>query len=180
VSDMTKTPLLWDRRPDETDKSWAAFQLYRDLPVYGEGENKRTLANVASKLGYSTPDYVERWSAKYNWVERASAFDTALGASAMELRLADIEVYQDVVRQSTMQQLVVLNAILEKKLADMNSKLDSNEPVDTMEINRLAKAMEVKDNLARRIAHMPTTYTSEKSKEELDEDTVFVIGVDKS
>lgn len=63
----------YDRQPNETDKSWAAFCMYRDMGRERSLEKlrqKRTeegIANGSSVLG--------SWSVKHNWVERCSAFD---------------------------------------------------------------------------------------------------------
>ena len=59
----------YDRQPDETDKSWAAFCIYRDMG------RDRTLLKVSKELGHSAGIIVQRWSMKYAWVKRCSAFD---------------------------------------------------------------------------------------------------------
>ena len=59
----------YDRQPNETDKSWAAFCIYRDMG------RDRTAEKVRLKLGHGSRIIVERWSSKYAWVKRCSAFD---------------------------------------------------------------------------------------------------------
>src|SRR4051812_47002363 len=78
---------LWERRPDESTRAYAAFATYRDL---GAG---RTLAAVASKHG-GRPGGVKRasgryvkWSARHEWTARARAYDAhqaAVRQSAVE------------------------------------------------------------------------------------------------
>ena len=59
----------YDRQPHDTDKSWAAFCVYRDMG--GDRSTKKTQI----KCGYKHPAIVEQWCAKHNWVKRCSAFD---------------------------------------------------------------------------------------------------------
>lgn len=62
----------WQKRPDETPKSWAAFRMYRDL---GAG---RSIAEVSKQIGHAYPSHVERWSRRYDWVARAHAWDESI------------------------------------------------------------------------------------------------------
>ena len=57
----------WERRTDETDKAWEAFKTYRDMP-------NRTLAAVGKKL-VKSGSLIDRWRAKYDWVERVRSLD---------------------------------------------------------------------------------------------------------
>lgn len=65
---------LWDRLENETAKAYAAFAVYRDLGPL------RSLVRARDKLG-KRPGYetlLGRWSRRYNWVERAQAWDAHL------------------------------------------------------------------------------------------------------
>ena len=64
----TNTPKPWERQPDETQKQYEAFCVYRDM-----GTN-RTLEKVGQHLGKSTA-LMERWSSKNQWVNRVTAWD---------------------------------------------------------------------------------------------------------
>ena len=57
----------WERRLDETEAAWEAFKTYRDMP-------HRSARAVSRQLAKSWP-LISRWSAKYDWVERANALD---------------------------------------------------------------------------------------------------------
>lgn len=59
----------YDRQPNETDKSWAAFCMYRDMG------RDRTLLKVSKELGHSAGIIVQKWSMKHAWVERCRVFD---------------------------------------------------------------------------------------------------------
>jgi hypothetical protein len=66
-------PKPYDRQPNETDKSWAAFCIYRDMG------RDRTLEKVDQLRSQSSPkkslSYLKEWSIKHSWVKRCSAFD---------------------------------------------------------------------------------------------------------
>lgn len=57
----------WDKRPDESQRAFGAFCLYRDA-------EKRSFKRVADQLKCS-PQNIFQWSSKYNWRGRCDAFD---------------------------------------------------------------------------------------------------------
>ena len=58
----------YDRLPGETAKAYHAFTLYRDMGV------ERTLDSVGKTLQKSVT-FLGRWSSKYEWRDRAEAWD---------------------------------------------------------------------------------------------------------
>jgi len=66
---MPTKPKIYDRQPNETDKSWAAFCIYRDM---GRDRNAN---KVAEKCNYKQPSLIQRWCLQYAWVKRCSVFD---------------------------------------------------------------------------------------------------------
>jgi hypothetical protein len=60
---------IYDRLPGETVKAYDAFCAYRDMGV------ERSLRDLGEQLNKATT-VVARWSVKYNWMERVSAWDT--------------------------------------------------------------------------------------------------------
>ena len=70
----TNTPLLWERQPDETPKAYEAFCIYRDLKDIRDPNSKRSLDLVVQEMGKSRTLF-ERWSSKYEWVKRVTAYD---------------------------------------------------------------------------------------------------------
>lgn len=71
MAKQEKQPQAWERQPEETPKAYEAFCAYRDMG------SDRTLAKVGEQLGKSDA-LMERWSAKYDWVRRAAAWDDEL------------------------------------------------------------------------------------------------------
>lgn len=57
----------WEKLPQESQKAFGAFVLYRDA-------EKRSFKNVAEKLNCSAQN-VFQWSSKYNWRLRSDAWD---------------------------------------------------------------------------------------------------------
>jgi hypothetical protein len=59
----------YDRQPNETDKSWAAFCTYRDMG------GERSLEKLGQKIGKRSGRFLQQWCSKYKWVERCRPFD---------------------------------------------------------------------------------------------------------
>ena len=62
----------WERQTGESDESWEAFVLYRDMPA--EGDGRRSTRAVARQLGKDRT-LIGRWSAGHEWQLRVQAFD---------------------------------------------------------------------------------------------------------
>jgi len=78
----------FDRRPNETDPAWKAFQCYRNM---GEG---RTLDKAREKLG-RRPGYMrqlEEWSSGHEWVNRVRAWDDAEAAQLADWTQQGLEI----------------------------------------------------------------------------------------
>lgn len=175
---MAENIRSWDRQPDETDKAWAAFQLYRDMPVFHqEPLERRSLANLATKLGYSSLTTLTNWSKKYEWVNRCRAFDTQLSIVNEEAQLASVVEYRNAVLQITGTHIGNLHELLAASINRAKKALEEGEPLKGREIVDLTKAAETLDNLMRRSAQMPTTYEYERvQKPEIDEtEKIFVM-----
>ena len=76
----------WEKRSEETAKSFAAFCIYRDLPPF-----ERSLPKVVEQLredGMTTTlRWVGEWSRKYDWVKRAEAWDAYLDQQTEQQRI---------------------------------------------------------------------------------------------
>jgi dihydroneopterin aldolase len=71
----------WDRQHYETPGNWACFNIYRDLGP------TRTIAATAAAMGRGV-DYLKELSVKFNWRERAAAWDDYLALVAREETIA--------------------------------------------------------------------------------------------
>lgn len=61
----------WERKKGESSESYAAFKLYYQMG------GKRSCAKVAKNLGRSNT-LISGWCSKWDWVERARAYDNEL------------------------------------------------------------------------------------------------------
>lgn len=65
------TPQPWDRRPGEPSRAYETFCLYRDTGP--QRSLDRTRRNLGKAAGYTR--WIETWSTRWAWVERATAWD---------------------------------------------------------------------------------------------------------
>lgn len=73
----------WDKLQNESAKAYEAFLEYIKMPL-----GERSQDAVAKKLSKSKP-LITRWAAKYDWKDRASAFDTTKGQTVVEARIKE-------------------------------------------------------------------------------------------
>ena len=66
----------YERQEDETIKAFEAFCIYRDLG------SDRSIVKVREKCGKAIR-LLERWSSKYDWVERAQSYDDEMDRKAL-------------------------------------------------------------------------------------------------
>lgn len=83
MSDTAVIAAPWSRQPGETSVAWEAFVLFRD---WGTSRNH---AKVYRKLGKSRT-VIERWSRKWNWLERAHAWDEQVDSVRQEAALGEV------------------------------------------------------------------------------------------
>jgi len=67
-------PEIWERQPHESSKAYAAFCIYRDLGA----ERSLDKALAAANKKPTNRRHWARWMDKYNWLERARAYDDYL------------------------------------------------------------------------------------------------------
>lgn len=136
------TPEPWDMQENETAKAWGAFQVYRDLGT------RRTLREAVKMLG-KEPKYqaqMQKWSAKYNWVERCKKFDAHVDVADRVLQEdANREEYSrklDNYRRETEATSKIMIAIGVKTIQLLQKSLDERlkDPSD-MKTRELAALM---------------------------------------
>ncbi len=81
---MNSIKLSWHRQDEETDKSWDAFVVYRNMGA------DRSLRKTQEQLGNpeSYQSTLSKWSAQYDWVKRSAEYDNY---QAMVLEQAALE-----------------------------------------------------------------------------------------
>jgi hypothetical protein len=87
---MSEEKVIWKRIEYERDKPYALFCIYRDLGPTRSHEKVRVKFGETS--GESVSDrWIQELSSKYNWVERASAYDDYVDERQVEANLKEIE-----------------------------------------------------------------------------------------
>lgn len=115
---MTARP--WHRQPGETDKAFLAFVTYRDLGA------ERSIPAAMKTYGEPAGNlrYWEGWSSRYDWVQRAAAYDAHLD----EVRLNAIE---DRVARATEKHVRAAQSLIDKGLERLRSlDLEDMDPGD--------------------------------------------------
>lgn len=118
---MAKTiqPEPWERQPGESSKAYEAFCLYRDM-----GPGERSTRKVAKKLNKSLTQ-IGKWSSRWNWVERAAAWDDELDRQA---RLAQAKAIKEMNERHAKQARALQTKALQR-LQKMNPEEMSPEQV---------------------------------------------------
>lgn len=152
---------IWKRLPDETPKAYAAFCKYRALELNGDGATRRTIENTAALLGLKSTSGVEKWSAKFNWIERAAAWDEKRAMDIIKVQDVDNTVARQVVTDDLMNKLVVMDKLLTEEMKAALEEQQIGERVSLIDLKRYAEVITMVDNLKRRATGMPTAFTRE-------------------
>jgi len=115
------TVLPWERQKGESSQAFEAFSIYRDLGA------KRSIRAVAQQLDKSR-QLLGRWSATWEWVERARAYDNDLERQEREEAVKDLKEARKRQRRT--------GYFMQKKAAEALDKLDIAE-LDANAIVRL-------------------------------------------
>ena len=121
---FTKGPFTWERQPGETDKSYAAFCVYRDMVL-----NERSLEATGRKQNIKNIRHYADWSKKFGWVERSRAYDAYVQIHSRKLReeehIKNIEEFserQRLIAKETIQTAVMILKKANTRLAKLNAK----------------------------------------------------------
>ena len=82
------TSKVWERRPDESAKAYAAFVAYMRMDPA-----KRSIRAVGQKIG-KTRATLEGWSNTHHWVDRVRAWDAEVYREAMAKEQQEAVEYQ--------------------------------------------------------------------------------------
>lgn len=167
---------LWDMQPDETSRSYQAFSIYLNLVP-----SERSLRATNDALGRSSGNSVERWSAKYNWVERAAAYDGYMSSRLLVITESTLaEATEAHIRGTTMVYAKAEQLAMEL-LDDFEFRLhtkdkDGNTRAGTVEFKRILAAIEQIDTAKRRLLGLPTAYLHESTDKAPTEDQTYYVG----
>jgi hypothetical protein len=98
---------LWDCQAGESSKAYNAFCAYRDAA------SARTFELVAAQLRCSGAN-IRRWAKKWNWVDRARAFDIYIDTIEREALIRErLAMKKRMARQGVEMQVVAADALTE-------------------------------------------------------------------
>lgn len=118
----------WEQQPRESAKAFEAFAIYRDMGV------ERSVRKVTQRLNKSLT-LIGKWSSRYNWPERARAYDRDLDRQAHAQAVRDVRSMTNRHIRIAMQlQAKALEALEQLNVATLSPK---------MQLAFLAKATEI-------------------------------------
>lgn len=65
---------LWEKQPDESAKAFSAFKTYRDIPP-SLRSMKKAVQIIYGEVTQGKLGQFQKWSTKFSWVLRATAWD---------------------------------------------------------------------------------------------------------
>lgn len=118
----------WEQQQGESAKAFEAFAIYRDMGV------ERSVRKVTQRLNKSLT-LIGKWSSRYNWPERARAYDRDLDRQAHAQAVRDVRSMTNRHIRIAMQlQAKALEALEQLNVATLSPK---------MQLAFLAKATEI-------------------------------------
>jgi len=75
---MASDRRLWERQENETDRAWAAFQVYRDLLPGDRSYDAAYRKTYDKPTNIHAPKWYRDWAKEYDWIDRARAWDRHL------------------------------------------------------------------------------------------------------
>ena len=112
---------IWDRQRGETDKAFAAWLLYRDLPAPRAVDLSATAAGAA--ISARRPTWIG-WARRFAWRERAAGWDAEVDRSVLDrtvnTRVERMEAWAGVLDEA--------RALVVQRLATMSA--DELTPAD--------------------------------------------------
>ncbi len=169
---------LWDKLDNETPKAYTAFSMWillNDTDL--DSKEHRTINNLTRKMGYSDSKMLREWRKKYNWDARTKAYDMAVGAKIVDKGVTSLETYQRFVLQKTSDMLAELFTLLREQMRLQRDKSIRGEEISLKDLSTMVGIFEKIDTSARRLAGLPTNFTTVQAPARIDDkDEVFIIG----
>lgn len=140
---------IWERKKGETQQSFEAFTIYRDMGP------KRSLEKVSQKLGKSR-SLMERWSRRHNWVERCRAYDEEMDRISRE---ALEEARREMVERHAKTAMMFQQKILERMRNLNPAELSTSDMIKwfdiAVKIERLSRGepRETEETVKNRVSH---------------------------
>lgn len=150
TSTTAKLPRVmpWHRRDDEGPEAYEAFYTYYNL------EGKRTRSRVAEILGKHVT-LINTWANKYDWSNRARAYDTHVVLMKEQEVFHAIKAFQRGLIEDEARDYMRMLKTWRKQLTE----LEAQDNPSIKDMNDMIRLRDNIDRFGRRIAEMPTSYT---------------------
>ena len=104
-----ESALPWEQQPGESDKAFAHFVRYRDLPPE---ERSLRAVRTGRQTGKRAARIVEGWSSRHSWVERVRAYDRMMDRERVNAQRREVVAMAERhARQATALQGVAMRAL---------------------------------------------------------------------
>jgi uncharacterized membrane protein len=143
----------WERQPGEGEEAYEAFSVYYKAGL------KRSLRKTADAIGKSRA-MCDRWSKRWNWVERARGYDNALAREEYQATI-------DAIRKMNKQQASI-GIMLQQKGLEALKKLN----ISKMDAKELLQFLMQGSNIERR-ARISDATMQVKQKEREENSTEY-------
>ena len=116
----------WDRAAKEPSRAWETFQVYRDMKYHqpaGKKNGGRSLIEISKRFKISTTA-VERYSAKWKWIDRTRAYDNWIDKNFLQKETVSVAL------ELKSDQLIAersLRAVGMKMLAEVSKAIDDKK-----------------------------------------------------
>ncbi len=126
---------IWERLPNESSKAYQAFCIYRDLGA------ERSLDKVAQNRGKpGSRSWLDSWSTKYHWVERARAYDDYLEREKRkEQEKAILEMVDRHIKEAMALQQKALERLKTLNPDELTTRDVLNYLLEAMKVERLSR-----------------------------------------
>lgn len=186
-SSMTESKAPWERQEVDTNYSWAAFQIYRDMPPIGDKKKRRSYGNLARQIGHKSETTIQGWARDGQWRKRVLAYDEFMGSGKVAVKALVLEDYKQKLTEELTDQVRVIkdtaNTVLaevQRRVATGLTEMTAKELQDVIRVLKgSTEVVRVADDLARRSAGMSTAYKSEHTEEVAPETTEYFVSYDK-
>lgn len=171
---------LWARLPDEPDNAWSSFQVYcMQLTPIRSGGRRRTLAETSRRTGFHITT-IKIWNAKFNWAERARAYDNAVDLEGQLIIYNDIKAAQASHIDNMTGATAVLVELLGAQAQQLQRLIQSGDmPLsDSVDAAKaLMSAYDKLDVIQRRTLGLPSNYKSAEPGQVMieDDEQVYVV-----
>jgi transposase-like protein len=150
---------IYHQLEKETAVAFAAFSEYVQMGV------DRTKGAVATRLNKNPPQ-IYNWAAKYNWNERARAYDRDVFDTEMQLRRGEIAERQVEILDAGYHDYIVLLEKWRKQYGD------DKVPTTSKELKEAANSRLAIENLGRKAAGLPNTYLQQNIETKVDNEPI--------